>query len=87
MADRDLTVIPNMIGMVIDPLAQGKAGGNAKLGVYDGNLELPLNVRPFMGVDCTVPLGLKMFDRVVRDPAVEARVDKIWAKSNGHARA
>lgn len=87
MADRDLLVIPNMIGMVIDPLAQGKMGGNAKLGVYDGNLELPLNVRPFMGVDCTVPLGLKMFDRVMRNPEVEARVDRIWVKTNGHARA
>ena len=87
MADRDLLVIPNVVGMVIDPLAQGKMGGNAKLGVYDGNLELPLNVRPFMGVDCTVPMGIKMFERVVKKPAVEARIDSIWNKVNGHARA
>jgi 2,5-furandicarboxylate decarboxylase 1 len=79
MADRDLLVIPNMVGMVIDPLAQGKMGAATRLGVYDGHPELPLNVRPFMGVDCTVPLGLKMFDRVVRKPALEARVDELWA--------
>jgi 2,5-furandicarboxylate decarboxylase 1 len=79
MADRDLLVIPNMVGMVIDPLAQGKMGAPTRLGAYDGYPELPLNVRPFMGVDCTVPLGLKVFDRVLRKPDVEARVDKLWA--------
>lgn len=68
MADRDLLVIPNMMGMVIDPLAQGKAGAPARLGVYDGNPEIPLNTRAFMGVDCTVPLGLQVFDRVVERP-------------------
>ena len=79
MADRDLLIIPNMIGMVIDPLAQGKMGGPTRLGAYDGHSELPLNVRPFMGVDCTVPLGLKVFDRVVTKPEIEARVDALWA--------
>ena len=79
MADRDLLVIPNVIGMVIDPLAQGKMGGQSRLGAYDGYPELPLNVRPFMGVDCTVPLGVKVFGRVVSKPELEARVDKLWA--------
>jgi 2,5-furandicarboxylate decarboxylase 1 len=79
MADRDLLVVPNVVGMVIDPLAQGKMGGPTRLGIYDGHPELPLNVRPLMGVDCTVPLGLKVFDRVVVKPEIEARVDKLWA--------
>ncbi|MEE8526270.1 MAG: UbiD family decarboxylase [Thermoanaerobaculia bacterium] len=84
MADRDLLVIPNVLGMTIDPLAQGTMGSPAKLGAYDGNLELPLNVRSFMGVDCTVPLGLEVMRRVVEDPQVEARVDKLWQSLNGH---
>lgn len=85
MADRDLLVIPNVVGMVIDPLAQGKAGGPTRLAAYDGHPEIPLNVRTFMGVDCTVPLGLNMMDRVLRKPEVEARVDAIWSRANGHA--
>ncbi|MCC7411060.1 MAG: UbiD family decarboxylase [Gammaproteobacteria bacterium] len=85
MADRDLLVIPNVMGMVIDPLAQGRAGAPAKLGAYDGYLELPLNVRAFMGVDCTVPLGLKVMETVKRDPDVEHRVEQLWAAANGHA--
>ncbi len=79
MADRDLTIVPNVLGMNIDPLAQGNMGMPAKLGVYDGHDEILLNTRAFMGVDCTVPLGLKVMERVTPDPAVEARVDKIWA--------
>lgn len=82
MADRDLLIIPNMLGMNIDPLAQGEIGSRAKLGVYDGYGELPLNVRPFMGVDCTVPLGLKVMERVVREPGLEKRVDEIWRAIN-----
>ena len=78
MADRDLMVIPDVLGMKIDPLAQGTFGGPSKLGVYDGQPELPVNVRSFMGVDCTVPLGLEVMDRVVPDPEVEERVDRIW---------
>jgi hypothetical protein len=54
-------------------------GTPSLLGVHDGHPELPLNVRSFMGVDCTVPLGLKVMDRVVRKPELEARVDKLWA--------
>ncbi len=82
MGDRDLTVIPNVLGMTIDPLAQGKMGATSKLGVYDGAAELPINVRPFMGVDCTVPLGLKVMRRVTKDDAVEARVDALWQSLN-----
>jgi 2,5-furandicarboxylate decarboxylase 1 len=83
MADRDLLVIPNVMGMTIDPLAQGAVGSRARLGVYDGHLELPLNVRTFMGVDCTVPLGLKMMERVSRKSEVETRVDVLWRGANG----
>jgi 4-hydroxy-3-polyprenylbenzoate decarboxylase len=54
--DRDLTIIPNVLGIELEPMAQGQAGSNSKLGVYDGYPELPLNVRAFMGVDCTCPL-------------------------------
>ena len=78
MPDRDLTIIPNVLGMNIEPMAQGVMGGLAKLGVYDGYPEIPLNVRAFMGVDCTVPLGLKVMQRVVPVPDVEARVDALW---------
>ena len=86
MADRDLLVIPNVVGMPIEPLAQGQMGGRSRLGVHDGEAEIPLNVRTFMGVDCTVPLGLEMMKRVVRDKDVEARLDDIWAKTfNGAA--
>jgi 3-polyprenyl-4-hydroxybenzoate decarboxylase len=78
--DRDLTVIPNVVGMALEPLAQGVMGSNSKLGVYDGYPELPFNVRAFMGVDCTVPLGIKVMDRVGPVDEVEARVDELWTK-------
>ena len=77
--DRDLVIVPNVVGMVIEPLAQGKMGSPSMLGVHDGHPELPLNVRSFMGVDCTVPLGLKVMDRVVRKPELETKVDKLWS--------
>lgn len=80
MADRDLLVIPNVLGMAIDPLAQARVGATAKLGVHDGDLAIPINTRTFMGVDCTVPLGLKVMDRVTPNPEVEARIDKIWER-------
>lgn len=78
--DRDLLIIPNVLGMNLEPMAQGVMGTNSKLGIYDGHPELPLNVRSFMGVDCTVPLGLqkKAMKRVMLEPEVEARVDKLW---------
>ncbi len=76
--DRDLMIIPNVLGMNIEPMAQGVLGGKSSLGVYDGHPEIPLNVRSFMGVDCTVPLGLKVMDRVAPVPEVEARVDELW---------
>ncbi|MFQ5533423.1 MAG: UbiD family decarboxylase [Sphingomonadales bacterium] len=82
MADRDILTIPNVVGMNIDPLAQGRVGVASKLGVYDGHPEIPLNVRSFMGMDCTVPLGLKVMERVVAKPELEARVDEIWAAMN-----
>lgn len=82
MADRDLLVIPNVLGMNIDPLAQGHMGATAKLGVYDGHNAIPLNVRAFMGLDCTIPLGLKVMDRVLPDPDVEERVSEIWRQIN-----
>jgi UbiD family decarboxylase len=78
--DRDLMVIPNVVGMALEPLAQGVMGSNSKLGVYDGHPELPFNVRSFMGVDCTRPLGIKMMDRVMPVDEVEARVDELWTK-------
>ena len=53
-------------------------GKNSKLGVYDGYPEMPLNVRDFMGVDCTKPLGLSVMDRVLTVPEIEARVDELW---------
>ncbi len=78
--DRDLMIIPNVMGMILEPMAQGVAGSNSKLGVYDGYPELPLNVRSFMGVDCTVPLGLKkkVMARVLPVPEIEAHVDQLW---------
>ena len=82
MADRDLLVIPNVLGMNIDPLAQGTMGVASKLGAYDGYPEIPLNMRAFMGLDCTVPLGLDVMDRVVTKPDLEARVDEIWNAIN-----
>ena len=81
MPDRDLMIVPNVLGMNIEPMAQGILGSNSKLGVYDGYPEIPLNVRSFMGVDCTVPLGLKVMDKVVAVPEVEARVDKLWQET------
>lgn len=86
MPDRDLLIIPNVLGMNIEPMAQGILGSNSKLGVYDGYPEIPLNVRSFMGVDCTVPLGLKVMNRVVPVPAMEARVDELWKAVNGAGR-
>jgi hypothetical protein len=74
-------IVPNVLGMNIEPMAQGVMGSNSKLGVYDGYPEIPLNVRSFMGVDCTVPLGLKVMDKVVAVPEVEARVDKLWQET------
>lgn len=82
MADRDLLVIPNVLGMSIDPLAQAHVGTTAKLGVHDGHLAIPINTRSFMGVDCTLPLGLKVMDRVLPNAVVEARVDQIWSQIN-----
>jgi len=79
--DRDLTIIPNVLGVELEPMAQGEVGSNAKLGVYDGYPELPLNVRGFMGVDCTVPLGIKVMNRVLPVEAVEARVDRLWSQA------
>jgi len=83
MADRDLMIIPNVTGMIIDPLAQGQLGGRSRLGAYDGTPEIPQNVRAFMGVDCTVPLGLTVMDRVYRDKDIEARIDDIFQKATG----
>jgi hypothetical protein len=80
MGDRDILVIPNVIGMPIDPRAQGQMGGRSKLGAYDGYNEIPLNVRAFTGFDCTTPLGLEVMDRVVREPEVEAGLDELWSK-------
>lgn len=76
--DRDLMIIPNVLGMNLEPMAQGVMGTNSKLGVYDGYPELPLNVRSFMGVDCTTPLGIKVMDRVKRRPDIELRVNRLW---------
>jgi len=81
MADRDLLIVPNALGMNIDPLAQGNMGMPAKLGAYDGENEILLNTRTFMGADCTVPLGLKVMERVTPDAEVEARIDDVWAKA------
>lgn len=80
MADRDLLIIPNVMGMDIDPMAQGHLGSPAKLGVYDGADEIPLNVRTFMGVDCTIPKALNKLERVVIPAELENRVDSIWQK-------
>jgi UbiD family decarboxylase len=76
--DRDLTVIPNVMGVELEPMAQGVMGENSKLGVYDGYPELPLDVRSFMGADCTTPLGIKVMDRVLPVPDIEARIDELW---------
>jgi hypothetical protein len=46
--------------------------------VYDGYPEIPLNVRSFMGVDCTTPLNLKVMDRVMPVAEIEARIDALW---------
>lgn len=81
--DRDLMIVPNVIGMTIEPMAQGLMGDDARLGVYDGHPELLMNTRSLMGVDCTVPLGLKdeLMERVVPVPELEARVDELWAEA------
>ncbi|MFQ5982278.1 MAG: UbiD family decarboxylase [Woeseiaceae bacterium] len=81
--DRDLTIIPNVVGVELEPLAQGELGSNTRLGVHDGYPELPVNVRTFMGVDCTSPLGLRMMDRVVPVDEIESRVDQLWARAIG----
>ena len=78
--DRDLMIIPNVLGVQLEPLAQGVLGSNSKLGVYDGYPELPVNVRAFMGVDCTKPLGIKVMDRVKPVDRLEKRVDELWNK-------
>lgn len=78
MPDRDLMIIPNIIGMGIEPLAQAKMGTPAKLGVYDGHNEILMDTRSLMGVDCTSPLGIKTMDRVVKKPELEKRVDELW---------
>lgn len=83
MADRDLLVVPDVLGNILDPLAQGDAGATAKLGVHDGHNAIPKGVRTFMGVDCTLPLGLKIMERVLPDPEVEARVDALWPQIAG----
>lgn len=75
---RDLIIIPNVVGMALEPMAQDIMGENSKLGVYDGHPEIPFNVRDFMGVDCTKPLGLKVMDRVLTQPEIEARIDELW---------
>jgi 4-hydroxy-3-polyprenylbenzoate decarboxylase len=82
MPDRDLTVIPNVSGVELEPMAQGETGSNSKLGVYDGYPELPLNVRAFMGIDCTRPLGIRMMKRVLPVPEVESRVDELWDRND-----
>lgn len=79
-ADRDLTIIPNVLGNILDPLAQGEMGATAKLGVHDGYNTLPKNVRAFMGVDCTVPVGMTTLERVLPVPEIEAKVDDIWTR-------
>jgi 3-polyprenyl-4-hydroxybenzoate decarboxylase len=78
--DRDLTIVPNVPGVQLEPMAQGIPGANTKLGVHDGHPEIPVNVRSFMGVDCTRPLGVNMMDRVMPVNSVEAHVDALWAK-------
>ena len=78
--DRDLTIISNVLGVDLEPLAQGELGSNSKLGVHDGHPELPLNVRAFMGVDCTKPLGIKMMKRVQLVKEVELRVDAFFER-------
>ena len=78
LPSRDLTIIPNVVGMALEPMAQGVMGKNSKLGVYDGYPEMPFNVRDFMGVDCTKPLGLQVMDRVLTDPKIESRVSELW---------
>jgi len=84
--DRDLMIVPNVVGMNIEPMAQGIVGSNSKLGVYDGYPEIPLNVRSFMGVDCTVPLDLKVMERVMPVPEIEARVDELWKQTLANRR-
>lgn len=80
MPDRDLMIVPYVVGMNIEPMAQAHMGATAKLGVYDGYDAVPMNTRAMMGVDCTVPLGLKTMERVVPEPEIEARVDEIWKR-------
>lgn len=75
--DRDLLIIPNVKGMPIEPLAQGEFGSPARLGAYDGHLELPFGLRTFMGVDCTTPLGVQVDERVMMPPALRQLADAI----------
>jgi len=45
----------------------GQTRNPAKLGIYDGYNELPMNVSAFMGVDCTKPLGIEMMEIVAKN--------------------
>lgn len=78
ISNRELMITPNVPGMIIEARAQGVLASNAKLGVYDGYPVNPLNVQLFTGVDCTVPLGLRVMDRVVPVPEMDARIDAVW---------
>lgn len=53
-ADKDVLIIPGMVGHVLDPSAQGTFGVPARLGVQ----EVPRGTRAVMGIDATRPLGV-----------------------------
>ncbi|MCL6562374.1 MAG: UbiD family decarboxylase [Firmicutes bacterium] len=53
-ADRDVWIIPEMVGHVLDPSAQGEWGAPERLGIA----EVPRGTRAVMGIDATRPLGV-----------------------------
>jgi UbiD family decarboxylase len=62
-ADHDVLIIPGMVGMALDPSAQGRVGDPVRLGIF----ERARNHKAVMGIDCTKPLGVP-FEKVVEVP-------------------
>jgi 2,5-furandicarboxylate decarboxylase 1 len=62
-ADRDVLIVPRLIGMALDPSAQGQWGAPMRLGIE----ETPRTLKAGMGIDATRPLGVN-YEPVVRVP-------------------
>lgn len=60
-ADRDVLIVPGMMGHILDPSAQGRVGEPVRLGIS----EVARGTRAVMGIDATRPLGVD-FPKVVQ---------------------